>query len=223
MAKKLEPAPALMLQLEKAFTTKGYAALTMRAIAKACGFSTRALYFYFSNKQEAFRAVIRFRNEVGMTTGFEAGRKRREAGGDALDILSDIINVRYGDTRRIANASPHLIELNAQVFTCCTDIVTEVALSFEAELTKLIVELQDAGLMRLHPGFTAAEMAGALCNGARGVNQRLPPVPPEELAQRYREMCGFILRGSAELGRKAKPPAAKRVKQPKPKRGRIDR
>src|SRR5262245_12685174 len=218
MAKKIEPAPALMLQLEKAFTTQGYAALTMRAIARACGFSTRALYFYFSNKEEAFRAVIRFRNEVGMSTGFEAGRNRREAGGDALEILSDIINVRYGDTRRIANASPHLIELNAQVFRCCTDIVTEVAVSFEAELAKVIVELQDAGVLRLHPGFTALEMAQALCNGARGVNQRLPPVPPEELAERYREMCGFILRGSAELARKPKRAAARRAPRPKPKR-----
>jgi len=209
-----------MLQLEKAFTTQGYGALTMRAIARACGFSTRALYFYFSNKEEAFRAVIRFRNEVGMATGFEAGRKRREAGGDALDILSDIINVRYGDTRRIANASPHLIELNAQVFRCCTDIVTEVAVFFEAELAKVIVELQDAGLMRLHPGFTAAQMAQALCNGARGVNQRLPAVPPDELAERYREMSGFILRGSAELAYKAKRPASKRARRPKAKRGR---
>jgi len=209
-----------MLQLEKAFTTQGYGALTMRAIARACGFSTRALYFYFSNKEEAFRAVVRFRNEVGMATGFEAGRKRREAGGDALDILSDIINVRYGDTRRIANASPHLIELNAQVFRCCTDIVTEVAVFFEAELAKVIVELQDAGLMRLHPGFTAAEMAQALCNGARGVNQRLPAVPPDELAERYREMSGFILRGSAELTRKAKRPIRKRPTRPTAKRGR---
>jgi AcrR family transcriptional regulator len=220
MARKLEPAPALLLQLERAFTTQGYGALTMRAIAKACGFSTRALYFYFSNKEEAFRAVIRFRNEISMTSGFEAGRKRREAGGDALDILCDIINVRYGDTRRIANASPHLIELNAQVFRCCTDIVTEVAVFFEAELAKVIVGLEDAGLLRLHPGLTADEMAQALCNGARGVNQRLPPVPPEELADRYREMCGFILRGSAELVRNAKRPAAKRVTRPNPKGGR---
>jgi len=112
-----------MLQVEQAFITQGYGALTMRAIAKACDFSTRALYFYFSNKQETFRAVVRFRNELALTTGFEAGRKRREAGGDALDILSDIINIRYGDTRRMANASPHLIELNAQVFTFCTDIL----------------------------------------------------------------------------------------------------
>jgi len=103
--------------------TQGYGALTMRAIAKSCDFSTRALYFYFSSKEETFRAVVRFRNELALTTGFKAGRKRREAGGDALDILSDIINIRYGDTRRMANASPHLIELNAQVFTFCTDIL----------------------------------------------------------------------------------------------------
>src|ERR1700743_1811664 len=98
--RKSEPAPALMLQVEKAFTTQGYAALTMRALAKACDFSTRALYFYFGNKEEAFRAVIRFRNELALRTGFEAGGKSGEAGGDALDILSAIINVRYGDTRR---------------------------------------------------------------------------------------------------------------------------
>ena len=112
-----------MLQVEQAFMTQGYGALTMRAIAKSCDFSTRALYFYFSSKEETFRAVVRFRNELALTTGFKAGRKRREAGGDALDILSDIINIRYGDTRRMANASPHLIELNAQVFTFCTDIL----------------------------------------------------------------------------------------------------
>jgi len=34
--------------------------------------------------------------------------------------LGDIINIRYGATRRIADASPHLIELDAQAFTFCT-------------------------------------------------------------------------------------------------------
>jgi len=33
--------------------------------------------------------------------------------------LGDIINIRYGATRRIADASPHLIELDAQAFTFC--------------------------------------------------------------------------------------------------------
>jgi AcrR family transcriptional regulator len=199
MAKrKFQPAPALMLRVEKAFAEFGYRDLTMRALAKACDFSARALYFYFSNKEEAFRAAIRFRNDLALTTGFAAGRTHWARGGGALDILADIINVRYGDTRRIANASPHLVELNAEVFTRCNDIVTEVALAFEADLAELIVELQHAGLLRLGAGTTAKAVAEAFANGARGVNQRLPPVAPKDLARRYREMCGFILYGCVE-------------------------
>jgi AcrR family transcriptional regulator len=197
--KKSQPAPALMLQIEKAFATFGYNKLTMRALAKACNFSTRALYFYFSNKEEAFRAAVRFRNDLAMTTGIAAGRRIWASGGDPLAVIAEIINVRYGDTRRIANASPHLVELNAEVFTRCNDIVTEVALHFEAQLAQLIVELEDADLLRLEAGVTAKQMAEALANGARGVNQRLPPVPPKDLAARYHDMCRFILYGGAEI------------------------
>jgi AcrR family transcriptional regulator len=207
--KKFQPAPALVLQIEKAFATFGYSKLTMRALAKVCNFSTRALYFYFSNKEEAFRALVRFRNELSITMGFAAGQRTWTGGGSALDILAEIINVRYGDTRRIANASPHLVELNAEVFTRCNDIVTEVALQFEGQLAELIVDLEDAGLLQLEAGVTAKQMAEALANGARGVNQRLPPVPPKDLAARYREMCRFILYGGTEIGMTGKRQAPK--------------
>lgn len=39
----------------------------------------------------------------------------------------------------------------------------------------------------------------ALSNGARGVNQRLPAVAPDDLANRYPDMCLFILYGCAEI------------------------
>jgi hypothetical protein len=57
-------------------------------------------------------------------------------------------------------------------------------------------------------------MAEALANGARGVNQRLPPIPPKDLAARYREMCQFILYGGAEIGvtGKREPPKSKMLK-----------
>jgi AcrR family transcriptional regulator len=214
--KKLRPAPALMLLVGNAFMTNGYKKLTMRALARACDFSTRALYFYFSNKAEAFRASVRFRNDLAMSAGFAAGEKSHAAGAGALDTLAEIINVRYGDTRRIANASPHVVELNAEVFTRCNDIVTEVALSFEADLAKVIVTLQKDGLLRLHRGVTAAQLATALANGARGVNQRLPQVAPKDLANSYRDICRFILFGSAEIampsGRKKHLPQAKKAK-----------
>jgi AcrR family transcriptional regulator len=218
MAKrKFQPAPALLLQVENAFFASGYKKLTMRGLAKACEFSTRALYFYFSNKAEAFRAMVRFRNELAMSTGFAAGAKLRAAGADALDVIAEIINVRYGDTRRMANASPHVVELNAEVFTHCNDIVTEVALSFEAGLARVIAELMKAGLLQLHRGVTADQIAQALANGARGVNQRLPQVAPKDLAGRYRDMCRFILFGGAGSGtaeRRGKPaPQPKKTKK----------
>jgi len=134
-----------------------------------------------------------------MSAGFAAGRKRGSEGGNALQILTEIINIRYGETRRLSNASPHLVELNAEVFTRCNDIVKDVAIFFEAELAKLIVELQAAGVVRLRWEVTAEQLAQALANGARGVNQRIPTVAPEDLASRYGEMCRFILYGCAEV------------------------
>ena len=200
MAKrKIKPSPALLLKVEKAFRDFGYGELSMLGMAKACELSTRALYNYFDNKEEAFRAAMLFRNELALSNGFASGRQQRENGGSALDILSAIINIRFGDTRRLANASPHLVELNAEVFTRCNDIVTTVALFFEAELAKEIVELARAGFLKLRDDVTAEQLSQALSNGARGVNQRLPPVPPQELGYRYREMCRFILYGGAEL------------------------
>jgi hypothetical protein len=97
---------------------------------------------------------VRFRNELALRTGLEAGRKRREAGGDALDILSDIINIRYGDTRRLANASPRLMELNAQVFTFCTDILAGGQLVGEVLANTYREDLARAGLGSGRHSFT---------------------------------------------------------------------
>ena len=200
-SKKLQPTAAKMLQVEKAFFDHGYGELSMRGLAKACDFSTRALYYYFSSKEEAFRAAVRFRNELALSSCFAAGGRVRADGGDALDIVTEIINVRYGDTRRLAHTSRHLLELNAEVFKRCGDIVVEVALRFEAELARLLDELAAAGLLQFRADVNAAQLAEALANGARGVNQRLPAVAPDALAGRYREICRFILYGGAELAR----------------------
>jgi len=200
MAKgKIRPNPTLMQRVEKAFLDHGYSELSMRGLASACDFSTRALYHYFSNKGQAFRSSVQYQNDLALAAGFAAGRVRWADGGSALDIVAEIMNVRFGETRRKANASRHLVELNAEVFKRCNDIVTAVALFFEAELAKLVTELESAGLLRLRQGVTPDQVAQALANGARGVNQRLPPVAPDDLAARYRDMCGFILYGCADI------------------------
>jgi AcrR family transcriptional regulator len=195
---RAQAAPAMMLRVEQAFMDHGYSGLSMIGLAKACDLTARTLYNYFSNKEEAFRGICRFRNELNIQRGFLAGRTMLTQGGSALDVFAEIINIRYGDTRRIANASPHLIELNAEIFKRCNDIVTEVALSFEADLAHVVVDLQEAGLLKCRPDVTPERLAKALANGARGVNQRLPPCPPENLAENYREICQFVLLGGAE-------------------------
>lgn len=195
---RAQAAPAMLLRIEQAFFDHGYAALSMIGLAKACDLTARTLYNYFSNKEEAFRGVCRFRNELGIRTGLTAGRRVWDEGGSALDVISEIINVRYGDLRRIANTSPHLIELNSEVFKRCNDIVTQAALVFEEELAKVILELESADLVKLKANVTPQQLSRALCNGARGVNQRQPSCPPEHLAENYREICNFVLFGGAE-------------------------
>jgi AcrR family transcriptional regulator len=189
----------LLERVDDAFLRHGYGALSMLGLAKACGLSARALYYYFSNKEKAFRAAVQYSNDVALSAGFAAGQAKWAKGGGALDVLSEILSVRYGTVRRRAKASPHVLELTAEVFTRCNDIVTAVALYFEAELAKVIVELGEARLLTLRADLTPDQAARALANGARGVNQRLPPIGPDNLAKAYREMCRFILYGCADL------------------------
>lgn len=197
--KRLQPSPSLLERVDEAFLRHGYGALSMLGLAKACNLSARALYYYFPNKEKAFRASVQYSNDVGLTAGFAAGRAKWANGGGALDVLSEILSVRYGIVRRKANASPHVVELTAEVFKRCNDIVTAVALYFEAELAKVIDELGQARLLALRADLTPEQASRALANGARGVNQRLPPLAPDELADGYREMCRFILYGCADM------------------------
>jgi AcrR family transcriptional regulator len=56
----LKPGPDLMQRVHQTFLDYGYSGLSMVTMAKACGFTQRALYYYFNNKEAAFRAVIRW-------------------------------------------------------------------------------------------------------------------------------------------------------------------
>src|ERR1043166_426284 len=87
MSKKMmTPGPDLLNQVNQAFLDQGYSGLSMVGLAKVCGFTQRALYYYFGNKEEAFRAMIAFRNAESVELGLEAGRTTRARGGSALDI-----------------------------------------------------------------------------------------------------------------------------------------
>lgn len=200
MARKMiNPGRDLLRRVSQAFRDYGYSGLSMVVLAKACGFTQRALYFYFSNKEEAFRASIADRNEELIQLALEAGQSIRSNGGSALDILSTILDLRYGETRRLLTTSPHTVELNAEAFKRCRDLMIHSATVFQADLENLIVDFQNSRMLKLNGRYTAAQIAQALADGGRAVNQSLPPIAAADFAGRYRQMCEMVLYGCAVM------------------------
>lgn len=214
---KLQPDPALLLRVETAFLEHGYGAPSLSTLAEACELPPDALDDYFDDKNEAFRAVGRYRNEMALSTGLAAGRDLKARGGNVVDIFGQIMNVRFGDLRRVVNVTRHLPELNVEAHKRCHDIIAAAAVAFQAEIAKLLVECEADGLLRLRSYVTPERIAQALADGARGVNQHLPPIAPEALPARYREMCGFVLFGCADLPAMPAPPRARRGRKAKGK------
>lgn len=183
--------------MRQAFLKHGYEAVSMTELARAANLSRRALYYHYPNKEAVYRAMIRWGNEQSMLKGMEAGRAIWEAGGSPVDIFAEILDVRFGETRRMVESSPHSVELNAVAFVKCRDIAIDVAIRFQRDLASVVTSLVEEGAMQLRPTFSAADIAETLAYGARGVNQALPPAPIETFAERYRRMCTAVLFGAA--------------------------
>jgi AcrR family transcriptional regulator len=184
--------------VEQAFLDHGYEQLSMVALAKLCGFTRRALYHHFSNKEEAYRYSLNWRGELNIAAGLAAGHRLLEEGSGVIDIVTETMDVRYGETRRKLSLSPHALELNDQAFRRARDIMVHAAVDFQARLAALLTEMEGRGMLRYKPGTTSETLAQSLCDGARGTNQSLPPIPPDELKIRYRQILGAILFGCAE-------------------------
>src|SRR5262245_17267083 len=187
----------LAARLRQAFLDHGYEQMTMSGIAQLCGFSRRALYHHFSNKEEAFRYWLDFYNQESMAQGIAAGRAAMEAGSSAVDVIVETMNVRYGDARRRLARSPHALEINDQAFRRARDIIINVAIDFQGRVVDLLSELEARRLITLKPGVTRETLAQTLCDGARGTNQAVPPIPIDDLHLRYRQIIEAILLGAA--------------------------
>jgi AcrR family transcriptional regulator len=195
----IRPGPDLLYKVNQAFLDYGYSGLSMVTMARGCGFTQRALYYYFSNKEQAFRAVIQYRNDEAVELGLEAGKAVRANGGSALEIITEVLDIRYGETRRRVMRSPHTVELNAEAFKRCRDLMIQSAVDFQSELEELILDLQKSRMLKLNGRFTAAQIAQGLADGGRAVNQALPPIEAEDFKRRYRQMSEMVLYGCAAM------------------------
>jgi hypothetical protein len=89
------------------------------------------------------------------------------------------------------------VELNAEAFKRCRDLMIQSAIAFQAELEDLVVDLENSRMLKLNGRFTAAEIAQGLADSGRAVNQGLPPIAAEDYSGRYRQTCEMVLYGCA--------------------------
>jgi AcrR family transcriptional regulator len=184
--------------LRKAFYERGYEKITMGEIAEYCGFTRRALYHHFSNKEDAFRFLMRYDNEKRMEQGLATAREMMWTGAEAVDILATMLDVRFGETRRMIATSPFMLELNDQAFRRGRDVMVWAATEFQKQVAALLVEMQERGLFRIRQGLSPEELSQIICDGARANNQALPAIPVEQLPARYKAMTRALLFGTVD-------------------------
>jgi AcrR family transcriptional regulator len=194
----IDPRDALLKKVHLAFLAYGYEQMTMIGLAKAVDMSRRSLYNYFANKEEAFRAAVRWGNARNIALGQVAANEAKAKGADALEILVAFMDARYGETRREVSASPHAVELNDQAFRRCRDIMIDAAVASQERLAEILIRLEEEGLVRWKKAYTPAELAQHFSDAARGVNQTLPPRPAVSLRERYRAIFAALMDGVAE-------------------------
>ena len=89
--------PQTMALVRQAFVDHGYEALTMSLVAEACGLSRRALYNHFRNKEEVFRAMLRWRNREDFAAGAAAAGEALERGDGPVEVITAFLDARFGD------------------------------------------------------------------------------------------------------------------------------
>lgn len=182
-----------------AFLTFGFDNLTMAKLAEVCGLSRRGLYHHFKNKEEVFRALLRMTNGEDLERGDTAAQAALVRGANAVEIIGDWLDARFGFRRRALGASPVGREVNDAAFRVAADVMIEVSYETNRRLAQLVTQLAQKGQIRLRPGVDAEKIGRMLGDGARGVNQSRPPIPNNLIGQHYRDIVEAILFGAVQL------------------------
>jgi len=166
-----------------------------------CGclhFSRLALYFYFGASPTPFGRV-QVPHDLGLTTGFEWAQALVE-GSRCADNPLQHHSIRYGDTRRIANASPHIGPSSTRRdFHPLHRYRQGLAIYFETDLAA-VNHGTDGGARcaKAPPGVTRVGVSAGRLPTAPGASTASCRLFRRELAVRYRDMCRYVLYGGIE-------------------------
>ena len=173
----------LFEKLRQAFLGFGYEQATMSGLARACGLTRRALYHHFSNKEEAFRHVLSVANEVTIRAGMNAARRALDGGADAVEVITVLMDTRYGEARRALirplialrqkHVAPHIDSARSLGASALGDRAFVAAWSLGASTLTLFVNFGDAEVgLDTTPSPSAAWLHGSaadVASASRGV------------------------------------------------------
>jgi AcrR family transcriptional regulator len=186
----------LVFRITGIFLQHGCDAMTMSDLARHCGMTRRGLYHHFSSKDEAFRETIRLGNERTRRESLREGERLIAEGAGLLDVVTGVLDVRYGETRRTLATSPFAQEVNDYAFRICRPVMFEAARLFQADFVTLLAGMLAERGVELKAEMKVESLVQLLCDGARGTNQSFHVATPENIRDRYREMSKAILFGT---------------------------
>ncbi len=192
----LSPREYLLTRADKVFNAFGYRRTSMGEIARVAGVSRQGLYHHFPNKPELFAAVIDMVHADTISRSLMARDAARARGADFQEVITAMLDARFGELLRAVMASPHHDEILEEISKRCADIVTVHAVQFHKMLVEAIEDEIALGRLRLAEDVPPGELALALATMARGINIKQPPPDPKSVRDDYARHTRLILNGA---------------------------
>lgn len=170
-----------------AFSRYGFRRCSMEDIADAAGMSRPALYQYFRNKAEIFRAA----SERVQMNALRDAERAGAADGPLSERLAAMLAACKAPAWRIVAKTPHGAELMDLNEALAGDVTTGATERIEALLAATLAA--EAG-----PEWDTAEMAALLAAAARAATRT---APTEASFARKMEMLGAIWAAAARASR----------------------
>jgi TetR/AcrR family transcriptional regulator len=168
------------------FGRHGYRRASMELIAEAAGMSRPAVYQYFPNKEQVFRATGARLLEQTLAAASAAG----DAAGPVADRLYAVLAVKL-DLSAATIAPGHRRDLVAEASTIAADLVT----GFEERLIPIVEGVLTSGDLAPTEALPLRDVAMVLCAALTGIGQENSP--PDVLRLRLRQLVDLTLRGLA--------------------------
>jgi AcrR family transcriptional regulator len=188
---------ALLDAAERAVTSKGLGAVSVRALAEEVGTTTRAIYSLFGSKDGLIAAL-------GART-FDLLGAAVEAVPTTQDAASDLVEAGVVGFRRLVVDHPALFQLGVQQTGTTAEQVLEIRTAAARAWTVLqarVARLQQQGRLGTRSVDEAATAFHALCEGLAALEIRCA-FPAEAAGDLWRDALTALVEGFNTTGRAA--------------------